>query len=407
MSKVGYKTLFVGYFPDYILKTDIETLCKPHGTVLNITMMRGLNPETKGTSVADYALIEFKNWRQAKSAIKALDGCVFPFGHSDQRPLQAKFSHKPLPEPRSLTAKVMSGAAKKENVFVKFGKRFAGIIGRHNVKVGRELGQLPSDAQLFKLEDFDTESIAAVATTPTKPEPAAAGATFKKMAFPSEYIHEDTQKTIEYQEQTPDPFSPATETLPEGHTYNQYFVEESIPQVPRVQQDVTTDSQPETEDFEGVEETVEETAEDVAIVRASIGNLEAVVDLEKVELKLASVTTEIDNVNLVVGGIKASSVNQVDIMIDITTRVDKLKTTLFGLMEDVEKIKGDLDVAGNLQNLCSCGNEKSMGHVNSGKTGFGKLVDKVKAWIKKSMAWVRGFGICGDREDRYVVLVEA
>ncbi|KAJ3280304.1 hypothetical protein HDU76_009214 [Blyttiomyces sp. JEL0837] len=62
MSKLSYKTFFVGYFPDYILKTDIETLCKPHGSVLNITMMRGLNPQTKGTAVADYALIEFKNF---------------------------------------------------------------------------------------------------------------------------------------------------------------------------------------------------------------------------------------------------------------------------------------------------------------------------------------------------------
>ncbi|KAJ3279984.1 hypothetical protein HDU76_009334, partial [Blyttiomyces sp. JEL0837] len=179
MSKLGYKTVFVGYFPDYILKTDIETLCKPHGSVLNITMMPGLNLETKGTSVADYALIEFKNWRQAKSAIKALDGYVFPFGHSDQRPLYANFSHEPFPEPRSLTAKVMSGAAKKENLFVKFGKR---IFGR-STKVGREreLGQLPSDAQLFKLEDFDTESVAAVPATPANPEPAAAAATFKKV----------------------------------------------------------------------------------------------------------------------------------------------------------------------------------------------------------------------------------
>ncbi|KAJ3308897.1 hypothetical protein HDU76_003781 [Blyttiomyces sp. JEL0837] len=402
MSKVGYNTVFVGYFPDYILKTDIETLCKPHGNVLNVTMMRGLNPETKGTSVADYALVEFKSWRQAKSAIKALDGYVFPFGHSDQRPLYANFSYKPFPEPRSLTAKVISGPAKKENVFVKFGKRF-GIIGQRNVKVGRELGRLPSDSQLFKLEDFDTESIAAVSTIPTNPEAAAVAATFKKVAFLSEYVHEDTQKTIEYQEETSDPFSPLTETLSPVRTDDQPLIDESILQVNAPEEDLinTTDSQPETEDFEGgIEETVEERAEDVAILQGGIGPLEAVVDLEKVELKLASVATEIDNVNFEVGVL-----NKVDILVDITARVDKLKTTLFGLTEDVEKIKRV--VAGNRENCSSCGHRKSMGHVNSGKTGCGKLVDKVKAGIKKLIAWIRGFGICGDRGDRYVVLVEA
>ncbi|KAJ3283839.1 hypothetical protein HDU76_008387 [Blyttiomyces sp. JEL0837] len=351
MSKLGYKTVFVGYFPDYILKT----LCKPHGTVLNITMMRGLNPETKGTSVADYALVEFKNWRQAKSAIKALDGYVFPFGHSDQRPLYANFSHKPLPEPRSLTA--------QENVFVKFGKR---IFGR-STKVGREreLAQLSSDAQLFKLEDFDTESVAAVSVTLTKPEPAAA-ATFKKVAFFSVYIHEDTQKTIEYQEQITDPFSAPTERLSVEPIDDQHCVE-SMPPVQAVDQevDITTKLQMDTDDFERVEETVDEIAEDtdedVSMIQSSIGALETMVDVQKVELDLSSVATEIKNVNLEVDVIKATSVEQDEVMNEITARVEKLESTMLELVEDVEKIKRV--VADRLLEKCSRCEPKNLRHM--------------------------------------------
>ncbi|KAJ3280303.1 hypothetical protein HDU76_009213 [Blyttiomyces sp. JEL0837] len=249
----------------------------------------------------------------------------------------------------------MSGAAEKENVFVKFGKRF-GIIGRRNLKVGRELGRLTSDAELFKLEDFDTESIVAVSATPTKPE-SAASVTFKKVAFLSEYIHEDTQKTIEYQEQISDPLSTPAETLSVEPIDDQHRVDELIPPVQAVDQDVdiTTNLQMETDDFEEVEETVgeiaEDTDEDVSMIQSSIGALETMADVQKVELDLVSVAIEIKNVNLEVDGIRATSVEEGEVTNDITARVDKLEATMLYLVEDVEKIKRV--VADKLVEKCS------------------------------------------------------
>ncbi|KAJ3327797.1 hypothetical protein HDU76_011112 [Blyttiomyces sp. JEL0837] len=50
--------------------------------------------------------------------------------------------------------------------------------------------------------------------TTTKPEAlATAVATFKKVAFLSEYIQEDSQMTIEYQEETHNSFSPVIKTF--------------------------------------------------------------------------------------------------------------------------------------------------------------------------------------------------
>ncbi|KAJ3324350.1 hypothetical protein HDU76_013446, partial [Blyttiomyces sp. JEL0837] len=319
MSKIGHKTLFVGYFPDYIHKTDIETLCKPHGTVLDVTMMRGLNPETKGTSVANYALVEFKSWSQAKSAMKDLSGYVFPFGRPDQCPLYVNFSNQAphyVPEPCSVTsAKVVSASGQKGSV-----------------KGTLEIRQTPSDGPIFKIEEFNSNLSIAIGPAMITEAVAPTTTQFKKMSFLSEYTHEDTQKTIEYQEQTPDLFAPATETLSAVPTDDQPLIDESIPPVKPVEEDNTTSLQTETQDFEDAEET----AEDVAIVQASIGALEAMADVEKVELNLASAANEIENVTKKVEVIKSGSIKQDDRMDHVITRISKLEKTLLDLIKKVD-----------------------------------------------------------------------
>ncbi|KAJ3297028.1 hypothetical protein HDU76_006655, partial [Blyttiomyces sp. JEL0837] len=235
--------------------------------------MRGLNPETKGTSVANYALVEFKSWSQAQSAIINLMGYVLPFDQIN--------------------------------------------VLYFNANVPIAIGSA-----------IPTEAVA-----PTTSE-------LKKASFLSQYPQEDTQKTLEFQE-TRDLLAPAV-LVP---TDDQPIIETIVKSV---EEDTTNNLQTETQDFENAEET----AEDVSIVQASIGALEAMVDVEKVELNLASAATEIKNVTKKVEVIKSGSIKQDDRMDHVITRISKLEKTLLDLVKEVDMTKGV--VVDKLEKCGSC-----------------------------------------------------
>ncbi|KAJ3279983.1 hypothetical protein HDU76_009333 [Blyttiomyces sp. JEL0837] len=271
------------------------------------------------------------------------------------------------PEPCSATsAKAMSGSGQKGNV-LEFGN------GGSSVKVTREIRQPPSDGPIFKIEDFNADVSIAIGSAIPAEADAANTSEFKKLSFLSQYPQEDTQKDDRVPRYSR-LIAPATETLSAVPTDDQPLMDESIPPVKPVEED-TTNLQTETQDFEDAEKT----AEDVAIVQASIGALEAMVDVEKVELNLASVATEIENVTKEVKVTNFGSIKQEDLMDNVITRISKLEKTLLDLIKKVDMAKR---VVGDKHDKCgSCKKPKRYEH--GWKAGFGKLLDQIKIGIAK------------------------